>query len=115
MEARVWSDPGVLRRLRDNFVIVSLYVDDRTQLPEEEWVTSAIDGKVKKTIGKVNEDLEISKFRTNALPLYVITDYEGNPVNDPMGTNMKAAEYAQWLDEGLAAFTLKNKPVEFSF
>ncbi|MDX9812356.1 MAG: cytochrome c biogenesis protein CcdA [Bacteroidales bacterium] len=115
MEARVWSDPGVLRRLRDNFVIISLYVDDRTQLPEEEWVTSAIDGKVKKTIGKVNEDLEISKFKTNALPLYVITDYEGNPVNDPMGTNMKAAEYAQWLDEGLAAFTLKNKPVEFSF
>ncbi len=115
MEARVWSDPGVFARLRDNFVIVSLYVDDRTQLPEEEWVKSAIDGKIKKTIGKVNEDLEISKFKTNALPLYVITDHQGNPVNDPMGTNMKAGEFARWLDEGLAGFAEKTKPVEFSF
>jgi thiol:disulfide interchange protein len=104
MEARVWSDPEVLRRLRENFVIVSLYVDDRTQLPENEWITSEIDGKVKKTIGKVNEDLEISKFRTNALPLYVITDYDGNPVIEPMPTNMNIDEYKKWLDEGAAKF-----------
>ena len=78
MEAKVWSDPEVLRRLRDNFVIIALYVDDRTQLPENEWIMSAVDGKQKKTIGKICEDLEISKFKTNALPLYVITDYEGN-------------------------------------
>ena len=61
MEAKVWSDPEVLRRLRDNFVIIALYVDDRTQLPENEWIISAIDGKQKKTIGKINEDLEISQ------------------------------------------------------
>ncbi len=115
MEAKVWSEPEVLRRLRDNFVIVSLYVDDRTQLPEEEWIKSAVDGKVKKTIGKINEDIEISKFSTNALPLYVITDHDGNPVNDPMGTNMKAAEYAKWLDEGLEAFNRKNNPAGSSF
>ena len=42
MEARVWSDPEVLRRLRDNFVIIALYVDDRTQLPENEWIMSAM-------------------------------------------------------------------------
>jgi len=115
MEARVWSDPEVLRRLRENFVIVSLYVDDRTQLPEEEWVRSTVDGKVKKTIGKVNEDIEISRFNTNALPLYVITDHEGNPVNDPMGTNMKAGEYAKWLDEGLEAFSRKNNSAGSAF
>ena len=51
MEARVWSDPEMLKRLRENFVIISLYVDDRTQLPENEWIISAIDGKQKKTIG----------------------------------------------------------------
>jgi thiol:disulfide interchange protein len=104
MEARVWSDPEVLQRLRDNFVIIGLYVDDRTQLPEDEWITSDIDGKVKKTIGKINEDLEISKFKTNALPLYVITDHEGNPLNKPMGTNMNIEEYKNWLDEGVMLF-----------
>jgi len=104
MEAKVWSDPGVLGRLRDNFVIIGLYVDDRTQLPENKWITSSVDGKVKKTIGKVNEDLEISKFRTNALPLYVITDHDGNPLNKPMPTNMNVEEYKKWLDEGLEMF-----------
>jgi len=104
MDARVWSDPEVLQRLRDNFVIIGLYVDDRTQLSEDEWITSEIDGKVKKTIGKINEDLEISKFKTNALPLYVITDHEGNPLNKPMGTNMNIEEYKNWLDEGVMLF-----------
>jgi thiol:disulfide interchange protein DsbD len=109
MEAKVWSDPEVLRRLRENFVIIGLYVDDRTLLPESEWVTSVVDGKIKKTIGKINEDLEISKFKTNALPLYVITDHEGNPLNKPMPTNMNVEEYKKWLDEGLELFTAKNK------
>ncbi|MBI5009588.1 MAG: thioredoxin family protein [Bacteroidia bacterium] len=107
MEAKVWSNPEVLKRLRDNFVIIALYVDDRTELPESEWITSMVDGKVKKTIGKVNEDLEISKFKTNALPLYVIADHEGNPVITPMPTNLNVEEYKKWLDDGLAAFNKK--------
>jgi thiol:disulfide interchange protein len=104
MEARVWSDPQVLERLSKNFVIIALYADDRTLLPENEWITSSVDGKVKKTIGKINEDLEISRFGTNALPLYVITDHEGNPLNKPMVTNLNIEEYKKWLDEGLANF-----------
>jgi thiol:disulfide interchange protein len=104
MEARVWSDPEVLRRLRENFVIIALYVDDRTQLPDNEWLVSALDGKQKKSIGKINEDLEISKFKTNALPLYVIADHEGNPLNNPMPANLNVEEYKKWLDEGMAAF-----------
>ena len=107
MEARVWSDPEILKRLRENFVIIALYVDDRTQLPENEWIISAIDGKQKKTIGKINEDLEISKFNTNALPLYVIADHDGNPVNTPMPTNLNIGEYKQWLDEGVRLFNKK--------
>jgi len=107
MEAKVWSDPEVLNRLRDNFVIIALYVDDRTQLPEKEWIRSDLDGKLKKTIGKVNEDLEISLFKTNALPLYVITDHDGNPLNKPMPTNLNVEEYKKWLDEGLALFNAK--------
>lgn len=107
MEARVWSDPEVLERLRNNFVIIALYADDRTELPESKWITSTVDGKVKKTIGKINEDLEISRFRTNALPLYVITDHEGNPLNQPMPTNLNVEEYKKWLDDGLARFNAK--------
>jgi thiol:disulfide interchange protein DsbD len=104
MEAKVWSDPEVLRRLRENFVIISLYVDDRTLLPEDEWYVSRLDGKQKKTIGKQNEDLEISRYKTNALPLYVIADYDGNPLNKPMPTNMNVEEYRKWLDEGVKIF-----------
>jgi thiol:disulfide interchange protein len=111
MEAKVWSEPEILRRLRDNFVIIGLYVDDRTLLPETEWITSAIDGKIKKTIGKINEDLEISKFKTNALPLYVITDHEGNPLNKPMPTNMNVEEYKKWLDEGIELFNASPRPL----
>jgi thiol:disulfide interchange protein len=107
MEARVWSDPEVLRRLRENFVIVALYADDRTQLPESEWIRSTVDGKIKKSIGKLNEDIEITRFKTNALPLYVITDHEGNPLNKPMPTNLNVEEYKKWLDEGFARFNSK--------
>lgn len=104
MEAKVWSDPEILKRLRENFVIVSLYADDRTALPENKWITSSVDGKIKKTIGKVNEDIEISRYKTNALPLYVITDHQGNPLNKPMPTNLNIEEYKKWLDEGYSLF-----------
>lgn len=108
MEAKVWSDPEVLKRLRENFVIVSLYADDRTLLPEKEWITSSADGKVKKTIGKINEDLEISLFKTNALPLYVITDHDGRALNAPMPSNMNIAEFKAWLDEGSGLFKARQ-------
>jgi len=60
MEAVVWSDPAVLKRLKEDFVVVALYVDDKTELPEAEWITSRYDGKVKKTIGKKNADIQIA-------------------------------------------------------
>lgn len=109
MEAKVWSDSEILKRLQENFVIVSLYADDRTTLPQEKWITSTVDGKVKKTIGKINEDIEISKFRTNALPLYVITDHSGNPLNTPMPTNLNIGEYKAWLDQGFSLFQQSNR------
>ena len=77
MDARVWSDPEVQRRIRENFVLVGLYVDDRTKLPDNEVFVSKVDGKEKKTIGKKNEDIEISMFNTNTLPLYAIVDPSG--------------------------------------
>lgn len=104
MAERVWGDPEVLRRLRDNFVVVALYVDETTQLEEHEWITSKVDGRVKRTIGRINEDIEISKFRTNALPLYVITDSEGNQLNEPRQYNLDIRAYIEWLDDGYNRF-----------
>jgi thiol:disulfide interchange protein DsbD len=97
MEAAVWSDPEVLKTLREDFVIVALYTDDRTKLPEEEWYTSEVDGKVKKTIGQQNIDFEIANFRTNTIPLYVIMDEEGNVLGEPRGTDLDIQSYLTWL------------------
>ena len=100
MEAAVWSDPEVLNTLRNDFVIVALYTDDRTKLPEEEWYTSKVDGKVKKTIGQQNIDFEIENFQTNTIPLYVIMDADGNVMGQPKGTDLDIQSYLAWLREG---------------
>ncbi|MEA3461762.1 MAG: cytochrome c biogenesis protein CcdA [Bacteroidota bacterium] len=99
MEAAVWSDPEVLATLRNDFVIVALYTDDRTKLPESEWYTSEMDGRVKKTIGQQNIDFEIANFRTNTIPLYVIMDAEGNVLGEPRGTDLDVSSYLSWLKE----------------
>ncbi len=104
MDARVWSDPGVQQRLRDNFVLVGLYVDDRTKLPENEIYVSKVDGKQKKTMGKKNEDIEISMFNTNTLPLYAIVDPEGKPLIETRGTNYDIQAYIEWLDRGARTY-----------
>ncbi|MEX0983188.1 MAG: cytochrome c biogenesis protein CcdA [Bacteroidales bacterium] len=105
MEAVVWSDPGVQSMLRNDFVLISLYTDVNKKLPEEEWYTSQIDGKVKKTIGQQNVDYEIAMFQTNTVPLYVIMDSEGNVVNQPRGTDLDIASYTAWMKEGLELAT----------
>jgi thiol:disulfide interchange protein DsbD len=107
MEKNVWSDPQVLKRLREDFVIVALYVDDRTRLPESEWVTSTFDGKVKKTIGRKNTDYQITKFGVNAQPYYVIMSPDGKVLNDPIAFEPDVDDYVAWLDEGKSAFLAK--------
>jgi thiol:disulfide interchange protein len=106
MEARVFSDPEVQKIISENFVLIALYTDDRTTLPEEDWFVSEVDGKVKKTLGKVNEDYQISHFNTNALPYYVITDQDGNALNKPISTTLDIGLFKAWLQEGLS---LSNK------
>lgn len=78
MYAEVWSDPEVQKMLREDFVLLALYTDDRSILPEDEWITSKLDGRVKKTIGKKNLDFQVTRYNSNALPMYVIVDPEGN-------------------------------------
>jgi thiol:disulfide interchange protein len=108
MEARVWSDPGVLQRLRDDYIIIALYVDDRTMLPEDEWITSDFDGRVKNTIGSKNLDYQITNFNTNTQPFYVVMDPEGNLLNNPRGYNLDIDAFIDFLDTGLDNFE-KNR------
>ena len=97
MEARVWSNPEVLQRLRDNFVIVSLYVDDKTRLPEDKWVTTP-SGKVLKDVGRVNARLVLDRFGVNSQPNYFILSADGATLAGPRGYNLDPVAFAAFLD-----------------
>jgi thioredoxin-related protein len=104
MEAKVWSDPRVLQRLRDDFIIIALYVDDRTRLPEDEWIVSGFDGRVKNTIGSRNLDYQMTTFNTNTQPYYVLVDGDENLLNQPRGYNLNIEAFIEFLDAGLENF-----------
>ena len=108
MEATVWSDPRVLQRLRNDFVIIALYVDDKSDLPESEWVTSTYDGKVKKTLGKKYADFQITRFGVNAQPYYVLLDTNGDLLVDPKAYDLNPDHFVDFLDRALKEFKGKN-------
>ncbi len=103
MEANIWSDTDVLKRLREDFILIALYVDDKKELPEKEWITSTFDGKVKKTIGMKNADFQISRFKANAQPYYVLLDNNGKMLTQPIG-RAGVKEFIDFLDKGKEAF-----------
>ncbi len=104
MEANVWSEPRVLKRLKEDYVIAAIYVDDKTPLPEEEWVKSSFDDKVKKTLGKVNADFQITNFNVNAQPFYVLLDHNGRMLNIPVAYDKDVDKFIGFLDNGSAEF-----------
>jgi len=104
MESKVWSDPRVLEKLQNSFVIVALYIDERKELPESEWVTSKIDGKVKKTIGKRNADFQVSRFNINGQPYYVLLDNNEQTLVDPRGYNTDIEAFLKFLDNAVNEF-----------
>lgn len=104
MEAVVWSDPAVLERLKNDFVIVALYVDDKTELPEAEWITSKYDGKVKKTIGKKNADIQITNLENNAQPFYVLIGPDEKVLAWPYAYNRDVEEFVKFLERGKSKF-----------
>ena len=97
MEARVWSDPEVLQRLRDNFEILALYTDDKQKLPESEWFTTPA-GKTLKTLGSVNSYIARTRFEVNAQPNYLILSPEGEILAGPRGYNLSIPGFIQFLD-----------------
>ena len=101
MEQRVWSDNEVLKRLSQDFVLVALYVDDRTELPESLWYTSTFDGKTKKTIGQQNADFQITKFNNNAQPFYVILNDDEQLLIEPRAYDLNISSFVDFLDKAL--------------
>ncbi len=105
MENEVWSDPAVLDKLRNDFVIVALYTDDKTKLPEEEWVESPVDGKIKMTMGKINETFQIEKYGTNSIPLYAIVDHNGELLTEgTYGYDPDVSDFLEFLNTGIKNF-----------
>ena len=100
MEARVWSDPEVLRRLREDFVIVALHVDDKTRLPEEKWVTNDR-GQQLKDVGRVNSYIALKEFGVNAQPNYFLLDGNGNRLAGPRPYNLDVQGFIDFLDSAL--------------
>ena len=79
------------------------YVDDKTKLPEEEWIIGS-DGKEKKSIGRVNADFQISKFNTNAQPYYCLMGHNGELLVDPRAYDLDKDAFVDFLKQGVENF-----------
>ncbi len=101
MEDYVWSKPEVLSKLQNDVVLISLYVDDKKDLPENEQYISPTTGQKIKTVGNKWSDFQIEKYQANAQPYYIILDNEGNNLNNPVGYTPDAQEYLNWMEEGI--------------
>lgn len=108
MEANVWSAPEVLKRLKNDYIVVALYVDDKTELPESEWITSTYDGKVKKTIGRKFADLQVTRYEQNAQPYYCLLDTAGKDLVKPRAYDLDVDAFVQFLDNGLKEFKARQ-------
>ncbi len=107
MEARVWSDPKVLDMLRNEFVIVALYNDDKQKLDKEDWVTDAETGKVYKDLGRANSYIARSKWNVNAQPNYVLLSPDGEMLVPVRGYDLSIDGFVQFLQSGIDAYKAK--------
>ncbi|HSD07941.1 protein-disulfide reductase DsbD family protein [Flavobacterium sp.] len=106
MENNVWSNEKILPILKNEVVLISLYVDDKRELPKSEQFISKTTGSEIETIGDKWTDFMISKYNTNTQPLYVLTDLQGNNLNikQPTISYVGVAEYEGWLKAGISNF-----------
>lgn len=103
MEQRVWSDPKVEGILRNEYVIVALYTDDKSPLAKEDWFTTP-EGKVLKDLGRKNSWIVRTRFNVNAQPNYVILDSEGSQLLPVRGYNLDVDGFVGFLKEGISKF-----------
>jgi len=105
MEENVWNDPRIERILRNEVVVISLYVDDMTKLPKEEWYYSEHLGQKVKTIGNRWAEFQVMHYNRNSQPFYVFVDHESmTPLTTPEAYNSNATAYYEWLRSSVDAF-----------
>ncbi|MDB5010339.1 MAG: thiol:disulfide interchange protein DsbD [Mucilaginibacter sp.] len=104
MESNIMPNPEVLKRLQNEFVILQLVIDDKTELPPTEQFKSAVTGKNITTLGGKWLDLEISKYNSNAQPYYVIINEKGETLVQPEGAIFDVNSYIKYLDSGIASY-----------
>ncbi|MEO5777216.1 MAG: thioredoxin family protein [Flavobacterium sp.] len=103
MENNVWSDEKVLSILKNDVVLISLYGDDKKELPEsDQYVTK--EGKEINTIGKKWSEFQITRFNNNSRPLYVLLDLNEKELNTPVAYTPDISEYLTWLKDGVSKF-----------
>ena len=107
MENNVWSDLRILNILKNEVVLISLYVDDKRMLPLSDQIKSAETGELLETIGDKWTDFMIAKYKTNTQPLYVLTDLAGtnlNPKTPTCSYDPDVEKYESWLKQGISNF-----------
>jgi len=105
MEEQVWSDPRVLDRLRNDVVLISLYVDEQIDLPEEERYVSEITGKKIRTVGNRWSEFQAKHYQTNSQPYYVLIGHHSlEPLLEPTAYDPDIEKYLEWLETGVTAF-----------
>ena len=107
MESRVWSDPKVLDMLKNDFVIVGLYTDDKQKLDKADWVTDAETGKVYKDLGRANSYLARTLWNVNAQPNYVLLSPSGELLVPVRGYDLSIDGFVNFLQSGLDAYSAK--------
>ncbi|PTD16169.1 protein-disulfide reductase DsbD family protein [Flavobacterium columnare] len=103
MEDNVWSNPEVLSILQEKVVIISLVCDRKIELPKEQQYVSKATGKEIITIGNKWSDFQITRYKSNSQPLYVVLDSDGNDLSKPIGFS-GIDEYKSWLENGINNF-----------
>jgi thiol:disulfide interchange protein DsbD len=104
MESRVWSDPKVLSMLKNDFVVVALYTDDKQKLDKEDYVTDAETGKVYKDLGRANSYIARTKWDVNAQPNYVLLSPDGEMLVPVRGYDLSIDGFVSFLQSGLDAY-----------
>jgi thiol:disulfide interchange protein DsbD len=104
MEINVWSDERVLSVLKNEVVLISLYVDDKRELPKDQQYVSKETGKEVVTIGNKWTDFIITRYKTNTQPYYVLTDLKEHKLNEPISYTPNIEEYLAWLKDGVSKF-----------
>ncbi|MEM6686225.1 MAG: protein-disulfide reductase DsbD domain-containing protein [Bacteroidota bacterium] len=108
MEEQVWTEGNILNLLQNEVVLISLYADNRKELPKSEQYESKVTGNKIRTIGHKWLEFQQTRYNTNAQPLYVIQDTDGNDISEAVAYTPDPVEYEKWLQDGIDKFKKKK-------